>query len=340
MESDSQEESSFDIIEYPLKHSDEKIPFFIKLSPLRYEFRIMDTVDSKRIYACKKRKNKDLFLHLRIEDNDCNIMGSSTSFYEFTNSCDFFLEQTKSTEIYNSLTSKLLTGSLNDLLNCGNELMAMVETNTLPTYTPLVMNSTLSDSINLNIMPVVLPEHCCYKINYEDEIPTECREEYVKRIKNYIREDKEWLDQLFNQIKLPIVRITQILKEFKKFCKENDHDYSLEKVKKALPLYRYLYCDGPWRKSWVLYGIDPKKDKLFYKYQIVDLRNEGVFCTLLEREAIIKEVEEHEEWYLKDDCDKKNGFFKKTLEQLVLYHNYVEISDDEEDELEFDLCDF
>lgn len=330
-----------DLIEYPLKIKDGKIPFFIKIDSLRYEFRILDTVDSKRIQAHKKRKNKDLFIQLRIEDSKCQMVNTFTNIYEFTNTCDFYLEQINSTMLYNKLTKNILSGSINDIISTSHEIKQLIENNTIPDYTPLTMNmsSTVKDSINLKTTPVILQEECFYKISYDEQVPIKCNEDFSNSISKYIQDDLDLLTKFFSSLKYPIMRISYIMKHLEEFNKLNNEHLISEKVKKALPLFRYYYIDGPWRKSWIVYGLDPKLDASNFKYQIVDIRSDGVFFTLIEKENIIKEVEEHREWYLKEECDKKHGFFKKTLEQLILYHNYVEFSSSGHEEMDFEVFD-
>ncbi|OAD68855.1 hypothetical protein PHYBLDRAFT_172708 [Phycomyces blakesleeanus NRRL 1555(-)] len=40
----------------------------------------------------------------------------------------------------------------------------------------------------------------------------------------------------------------------------------------VLPSIAYTFRDGPWRFCWILYGIDPRKDSKYAKYQQVDTR--------------------------------------------------------------------
>lgn len=44
-------------------------------------------------------------------------------------------------------------------------------------------------------------------------------------------------------------------------------------VKKALPLYSYIFSKGVFRNCWVKYGYDPRKHKESKYYQSIDLRN-------------------------------------------------------------------
>lgn len=334
-----EENKESDLIEYPLKIN--HVPFYTKIDSSRYEFRVLDSVDSKRIQAHKRRKNTTLFVHLKIEDSKCQMIQTFTNIFEFTNSCDFYLDQTNSTILYNRLTKNILSGSLNDLISTSQEIKELIENNTIPDYTPLTLNisTTVKDSINLKSTPSIPQEECFYKITYDDEVPTKCSKDLTKSIGKYIQEDLEVLKAFFSSLKYPIMRITYIDKHLKEFNKLNNGNLNLEKVKKALPLFRYYYIDGPWRKSWVEYGLNPKDDVSNYKYQIVDIRSDRVFFTLIEKENIIKEVEEHKEWYLKEECDKKHGYFKKTLEQLILYHNYVEFSSSEHEDIDFEVFD-
>jgi len=42
---------------------------------------------------------------------------------------------------------------------------------------------------------------------------------------------------------------------------------------RVLPLLAYCFVDGPWRNCWVRYGLDPRSDPAYAKYQTVQCRN-------------------------------------------------------------------
>ncbi|KAG1042171.1 hypothetical protein G6F43_011955 [Rhizopus delemar] len=41
---------------------------------------------------------------------------------------------------------------------------------------------------------------------------------------------------------------------------------------KALANHAYTFTNGPWRDTWVKYGVDPRKNVEYHKYQILDAR--------------------------------------------------------------------
>lgn len=48
---------------------------------------------------------------------------------------------------------------------------------------------------------------------------------------------------------------------------------NMSEVKKVLPLISYTFINGPWRNVWIRYDCDPRIDKSFREYQIIEFRN-------------------------------------------------------------------
>eukprot|EP01080_Neovahlkampfia_damariscottae_P012188 gene12188-5775_t len=46
----------------------------------------------------------------------------------------------------------------------------------------------------------------------------------------------------------------------------------IDKVKNILPGFGYYMSTGPWRTTWIKYGIDPRSNSQYAKYQIIDFR--------------------------------------------------------------------
>ncbi|KAG0169922.1 General transcription factor 3C polypeptide 5 [Apophysomyces sp. BC1021] len=49
---------------------------------------------------------------------------------------------------------------------------------------------------------------------------------------------------------------------------EEDHKH----IRSAFPPNAYTFINGPWRDCWVRYGVDPRKDVKYSKYQLIDIR--------------------------------------------------------------------
>ncbi|GAA5808263.1 hypothetical protein MFLAVUS_001651 [Mucor flavus] len=43
-------------------------------------------------------------------------------------------------------------------------------------------------------------------------------------------------------------------------------------IRRALARYSYTFTNGPWQNCWVKYGIDPRTDPKYRKYQVIDIR--------------------------------------------------------------------
>ncbi|GAA5804473.1 hypothetical protein HPULCUR_009968 [Helicostylum pulchrum] len=43
-------------------------------------------------------------------------------------------------------------------------------------------------------------------------------------------------------------------------------------IRRGLARYSYTFTNGPWQNCWVKYGIDPRTDPKYRKYQVIDIR--------------------------------------------------------------------
>lgn len=326
---------NFDIIEYPLKIKNKNDFLFTKLAN-KYEFRILESFDSKRIYATKKRSTS-IFLYLEVEENkcfddekNCIILGYTTNVYTFEGPLDFYIDYTESSLFYNKIGSVLLNGTPQEILDLSQNV------NNFPEFLPPILNYHENASKILKIrknVKIIKKERKTTKIYVDDPIPI------LDPPSNVAKNDL--VNVVFDFIKTiphPILKIKQIFKLFVDFKKRQNLDVNFENVKNMLPLFRYYVKDGPFRKSWIPFGYDPKLNSDNYKYQIIDLRSEGTFFHLFENENIIEEVEKNRVWYVKNEFDSKNGFHKPTLVQLILYFNYIDSDDIEDEEDIFELA--
>ena len=94
----------------------------------------MNTVDSKKIYASKKRSN-DLLLLLDINIDTVEIVGFTTSLYTFEGPLDFYIDHTDSLPLYNNLGNIILDGNITDLLD-----VSQVVSYKFPPFTPPIVN--------------------------------------------------------------------------------------------------------------------------------------------------------------------------------------------------------
>ncbi|KAK6090747.1 hypothetical protein P3W45_000470 [Vairimorpha bombi] len=322
----------FDIIDYPLKIKESQKPIYNKYRH-KYEFRILDTLDSKMIYASRKR-NSDLFILLDISDNSCKVLGYTRNSYNFIGPLDFYIDNNESLSFYSKLGDDIINGSVTRLLDTSQVII-----DKFPPYNPPVLNHYETEPKIVAVKKDVnIHKKDCrtFRVYYEDEIPSEPL--IIKKI--VFDEINERIRIFVINLPHPILKINEINALFIQYKKDNNYVIQNDRLKLVLPLFRYFVMDGPFRKSWIPFGYDPKSNMDNYKYQIIDMRLEGTFFHLFEKDDIIKEVEKNKEWYLKKECDFKNGFFKKTLSQLVLYQQYIEFEKSEDEKGEcFELFD-
>lgn len=65
----------------------------------------------------------------------------------------------------------------------------------------------------------------------------------------------------------------------------SEYKYS---IKRALPFISYIYKSGPWRFCNILYGVDPRTDKSFWKYQCEYFRLQGIKADLFKKVRVQK----------------------------------------------------
>lgn len=58
----------------------------------------------------------------------------------------------------------------------------------------------------------------------------------------------------------------------KNFLYSHVSDKNYQKLKTALPVVSYHFHNGPWRKSWIRLGYDPRKHTEARVYQVIDFR--------------------------------------------------------------------
>lgn len=264
----------------------------------------MNTVDSKKIYASKKRSN-DLLLLLDINIDTVEIVGFTTSLYTFEGPLDFYIDHTDSLPLYNHLGNIILDGNITDLLDVSQVVLYK-----FPPFTPPIVNyyEKSPKILSYKKNPVVHDiEINTIRVYFTDDVPDN------QIYNNLVDENDLILQNFINNLFSPVLKINIIVQLFVQYKKEHKLNIKINRLRSILPMYRYYIVNGPFRKCWIPFRYDPKKDKQNYKYQIIDLRAEGTFFHLFEKDTIIKEVENNLEWYVKDDSDIKNGFFKKTL---------------------------
>ncbi|WUR03663.1 transcription factor tau [Vairimorpha necatrix] len=316
--------NNFDVIDYPLKIR-ENTKLIFHYNKYKIEFRIMDTLDSKKIYATKKR-NTDLLLLLNIEDNNVNIIGHTTNLYEFEGPLDFYIDNTDFLAFKNKLGNVFIDGNITNLLDTSQITIEKFP----PYYPPIINHYEMTPKILTITKNTILYKNKTesVRVYYNDKIP-------VSPL--YNEEVDEDISHFINSLPCLILPFSVIKALFQEYKKSKKLNIAAEKIKTIISMFRYYVMDGPFRNCWVSFGYDPKIDKKNYKYQLIDLRSEGAFFHLFEKDLIIKEVEKNMDWYVKEDCDFKNGFFKKTLMQLILYHNHVKFENSSEEKEYFDI---
>lgn len=112
-----------------------------------------------------------------------------------------------------------------------------------------------------------------------EDIPIEPAPELIKNYDRLIKSDLtgryseyhlleciKWLKSCFD------VKPMWLRKHLDDIIPENLKRY----VKVALPYISFIYKSGPWRFSYIKYGIDPKVDKSLWKYQCEYFRIQGI----------------------------------------------------------------
>ncbi|KAI5168256.1 hypothetical protein NEIRO03_1241 [Nematocida sp. AWRm78] len=132
------------------------------------------------------------------------------------------------------------------------------------------------------------------KIRIEDDVP-ETDSSVEETVRSQIGDNysmfKDVLNRAFSQ------RPIWPIKGIEKYFKEHQKDFQSWKwssVKNILACIAYTYSTGPWKKLWVKYGYDPRKDPSTYKYQVYVWKNVSKAFVIMDNPEVYDKIERTE----------------------------------------------
>ncbi|KAF5140731.1 hypothetical protein G9O61_00g012270 [Vairimorpha ceranae] len=189
---------------YPLKIR-ENTKLYFHYTRSKIEFRIMNTVDSKKIYASKKRSN-DLLLLLDINIDTVEIVGFTTSLYTFEGPLDFYIDHTDSLPLYNHLGNIILDRTVTDLLDVSQVVLYK-----FPPFTPPIVNyyEKSPKILSYKKNPVVHDiEINTIRVYFTDDVPDN------QIYNNLVNENGLILQNFINNLFSPVLKINIIVQLF------------------------------------------------------------------------------------------------------------------------------
>ncbi|KAF7683132.1 General transcription factor 3C polypeptide 5 [Astathelohania contejeani] len=334
---------NFDMVEYPFKIKDDD-PLYLESGDGVYETRIVNTLESKKIYATPKNNESTIF-HIRIENGKAEIVGRTETVYEFVTPADFYIPIPQETKnYYNELYDRMIYSELDDFL----EYTKSIPLNPIPLYVPPVLSSgSIFQTYQFkNYITQKSSNRQAIQIRIEDSVPEaftspneiKLRDKYGEDI---FKEIKNIIDSFItNNPIFKLRNLHKIILNNDFFKKEN---ISIYKTREFVPCLAYYYTSGPWKGCWVRLGYDPKLHKENFKYQIIGFKRICKARMLYEIEDVYSEINENQNIYTNDVFDYSNGFLKvealelikKRLSKPIILKN-IEIDDDE---LDFEVFD-
>lgn len=150
------------------------------------------------------------------------------------------------------------------------------------------------------------------RISIEDKILMAPKDALVEKIKNMIGQSfSEIVVCLQKAFKLhPIWSVAQIENECKKKYSSIFKTCKWSMAKNALCVIGYTYTTGPWKKLWIRYGYDPRKDPDSFRYQVYVWKNISKAFMIRDNSEIFEKIISTPE-YRSKKFDSVQGFLTK-----------------------------
>lgn len=312
----------FDLIKHPLK--------IINKPKVNKNGEIYEVEYIEKIRFNKTKSS--IYLHIEIPDNILNnnnniienneikIIGKGNNLFTIKNPIGFKTFDNKEVQFEKLLNSFHNDETVDNLANfLLNEKRNNLNSSLFETYFPNMENKNqiFKNYDFINFETGKLPEKYNVYYKYNDTIPLKISDEYFNLFKS---KNIERFNEYFNFLKEEINK-KKIISSLLLINSNLPNDLQAHILKGFLPLVAYYVITGPWKKLWIEYGFDPKKDINMYKYQRIPIRKLGKYSQLTEFPELINEIEKSPLIYLKEECEYERGFIKE--EGIELIKNFI-----------------
>lgn len=329
----------FDLIIYPFDAEGDTF----KKTNAKYEKEITPT---KSVTAHKSTKRK-YFLHITIDDNNKPIIkGISKEFYDFDKPVDFFVPVSEETQTDLKKYKEIITnGTVNELNDLAFEINKhfIENKNEFPLY-PVSNTHPLSttNAKSLEETGKEFKKKSSYALIVRDlrsDMPAISDAPKLDEIEDVVAFD--FINSLF--LTHPCMKMSFIKRKIDEFSQEKKSDLNFWRIRVYIPKISYFITSGPWAKTWVKYGIDPRAYREMYIYQTIYISSRKKPLQIFEFPHLIERIEKDSNKFL-TEFNEKNGFLtqygvsqaRKIMRDAESLENNSEFVGDDED---FDVYD-
>lgn len=315
--------SSFDWVEYPFRVKKKEDILLFRLEN-GFEMRFTRDVFSKRVASTPVELHKNV-VEIEINGEDGRIVSEIKKLNRFITAADFYIPVSEeASNFYGSIHNSLISANIDTLIEKSIEVDKYVLKHGFPEI-PLPFAVTGSHFENFESAmskPDTFPKLPIARMRFGDPIPNTHPAVSFDILKNLLSDDQFGAQESFytsyfesNQIS----RFRFIARQYEAGGANFKQRISLNILKRCICLHAYFVISGPWRKSWIRFGVDPSADQEYYKYQLIEMRTKRANFQIFQRPEIIAEVEKNKSWYLHTECDPVDGFISKALKNFIVY---------------------
>jgi general transcription factor 3C polypeptide 5 (transcription factor C subunit 1) len=326
----------FDLVEYPFAVEDSG-KLYLQKRRESYEARITNALDSKKIFATKK-KLKRVYLHVSIGDGDCTLVGASGSIHQFISPSDYYIpSEGESRSFYYDMYKRFISDNNDSYLEHFSDLSNLKDIPLFPP--PLFTVADVYDNLPVQRNQKKRGIERCLKVKLGGQVPNVPSKDYVEEMKskhdiNVYNEAVDILKKMFEIS--PIIRLSIVERKY------DDENQNLKFItlKPFFPLVAYYMVSGPWKRCWVRLGFDPTQNVECYKYQVVYYKNLSKEFVIADEMEVVREIESDRDKYLNRECTPRTGFLsEKCMAYLRYYKSKKNDEILEEGSLDFDVFD-
>lgn len=306
----------FDLVQHPLE-LDEKTVSTLEKHKDAYSMQVTGGLGSKRVFASKEESRK-VYLHVLIDNEGPRICGESTTVYVFGTPADFYVPVSEKTaKFYGDIYKNITSNRIEDLQQSAEAFYRRFYSNNehFPFYPmPITTRIGLSDDKKLKeFLSEREKIQNSVVVRYEDKVPDAPNEAAFRAVGRFVDSDFNplaFLEGVFAEN--PILRMEYIKKIYRQEISDPlKRKVAFDRFRFFVPAVAYFMNSGPWYKTWIRFGLDPKKKREMYRYQVLAFKVHGAAFQVFEDPWIVEEVEKNRDTFLRSDCSYKTGFLTR-----------------------------
>lgn len=315
---------NFELVRYPFKVKNEADVILFRVEN-SFEMRFSRELFAAKVLATPLNNLSKTFIEIEINGKEARIISETKRIHDFQTPADFYTPANNASKaFYEKIHSAIIGNDINNLLNTAIEISEEINESGFPEL-PLPLTTASSHFENYETAIGKLenfPKIPIVQVKHGDEIPQDFPIQAMSLLKNHLSVEQFQAQQFFYERFFqvtPITRFKTIAMDFEMTDTLFKRKISLNVLKRCIGLHAYFVVSGPWRKSWIRFGYDPRLDQSNYRYQSIEMRSKRANFQIFQKPEIVAEIMKNKEWYLLRECDPVDGFVSKALKNFIIY---------------------